>query len=147
MLARANLEMIAESRRDAVYRVQVKPFRGSGGGTWSKMYHYFQFRRDEFLQHYHKRSNVESTFSMMKRKFRDSLRSKTDVAMVNEVLCKVLCHNLVVLIHETHELGIDPVFWGKCCLKPGVSRVVSEHVAMDCDVGRLGRFWMDSTIH
>ena len=35
----------------------------------------------------------------------------TDVAMVNETLCKILCHNLVVLIHETHELGINPVFW------------------------------------
>jgi transposase len=68
------------------------------------------FRKQEFLQHYHKRSNVESTFSMMKRKFGDSIRSKTDVAMVNEVLCKVLCHNLVVLIHEMYELGIDPVF-------------------------------------
>ena len=68
-------------------------------------------RRDEFLQHYHKRSNIESTFSMIKRKFRDSLRSKTETAMVNETLCKVLCHNLVVLIHEMHELGIDPMFW------------------------------------
>jgi hypothetical protein len=31
--------------------------------------------------------------------------------MVNEVLCKVLVHNLVVLIHEQHELGIEPEFW------------------------------------
>ena len=31
--------------------------------------------------------------------------------MVNEALCKILCHNLVVLIHEMYELGIDPVFW------------------------------------
>jgi hypothetical protein len=84
-----------------------------GGKTWVRMYHYFQFRRSEFMAHYHKRSNVESTFSMMKRKFGDALRSKTDVAMVNETLCKILCHNLVVLIHETHELGIDPVFWSK----------------------------------
>jgi transposase len=68
------------------------------------------FRKEEFLQHYHKRSNVESTFGMMKRKFGDSLRSKTDVAMVNETLCKVLWHNLLVLIHEMYELGIDPVF-------------------------------------
>ena len=49
----------------------------------------------------------------MKRKFGDSLRSKTETAMVNEVLCKVLCQNLVVLIHEMYELGIDPVFWNK----------------------------------
>jgi hypothetical protein len=26
-------------------------------------------------------------------------------------LRKILCHNLAVLVHETHELGIDPVFW------------------------------------
>jgi len=90
-------------------------FRGNAtggvGGTYEQMFHYFMFRKQEFLAHYHKRSNVESTFSMMKRKFGDSLRSKTDVAMVNETLCKILCHNLVVLIHEVCELGIDPVFW------------------------------------
>jgi transposase len=31
---------------------------------------------DEFMQHYHKRSNVESAFSAIKRKFGDSVRSK-----------------------------------------------------------------------
>lgn len=90
-----------------------KLMTGEGGRSWGRMFHYFQFKREEFLAHYHKRSNVESTFSMMKRKFGDSLRSKTDIAMVNETLCKVLCHNLVVLIHEMHELGIDPVFWSE----------------------------------
>jgi len=108
----------SKANTSAVAKTGATPFiafashhRGNGGGTWEKMYHYFSFRRTEFLQHYHKRSNVESTFSMMKRKFGDGLRSKTDVAMVNETLCKVLCHNLVVLIHEMYELGIDPVFW------------------------------------
>jgi transposase len=103
---------------DVVHQFGGTPFislRGNAtggiGGTFGQMFHYFMFRRDEFLQHYHKRSNIESTFSMMKRKFGDSLRSKTDVAMVNETLCKVLCHNLVVLIHEMYELGIGPVFW------------------------------------
>ncbi len=103
---------------DAITAVGGVPFlamqdshRGHGGGTSEKMYHYFQFRREEFMRHYHKRSNVESAFSMMKRKFGDSLRSKGDTAMVNEALCKILCHNLVVLIHEMAELGIEPVFW------------------------------------
>ena len=59
----------------------------------------------------HKRSNVESTFSMIKAKFRDHVRSKTDVAMVNEVLCKIVCHNICCLIQESHELGIDAAFW------------------------------------
>ena len=81
------------------------------GGLWEQMFHFFMYKRDEFLSHYHKRSNVESTFSALKRKFGDALRSKTDTAMLNEALCKVLCHNLVVLIHEMQELGIEPIFW------------------------------------
>lgn len=85
-------------------------------GLWQRMYHLYQFHRAEFMQHYHKRSNVESVFSMIKAKFRDHVRSKTDVAMVNETLCKVLCHNLVVLIHETYELGIDPIFWAESAI-------------------------------
>ncbi len=32
-------------------------------------------------------------------------------AQVNEVLAKVLCFNLKCLVHEIHELGIDPKFW------------------------------------
>ncbi len=91
---------------------------GGIGGAYKTMYHYFMFRRDEFVQHYHKRSNIESTFSMVKRKFGDFLRSKTDTAMTNEALCKILCHNIVVLIHEMHELGIDPVFWSNSSESP-----------------------------
>lgn len=84
---------------------------GGAGGLWEKMFHYYSFRRDEFLKHYHLRSNAESTFSMVKAKFRDHVRSRTDVAMKNEVLCKFLCHNLCV-VHQSHvELGIEPVFW------------------------------------
>jgi transposase len=86
---------------------------GKGGGLWAKMFHYFNMRRDDFLKHYHKRSNVETTFSMVKAKFGDHIRSKTDVAMVNEALCKLLCHNIVVLIHEMIELGIEPSFWAE----------------------------------
>ena len=86
---------------------------GKGDGLWPKMFHYFHFRRDEFLRHYHKRSNVESTFSMIKAKFRDHVRSKTDVAMVNEVLCKIICHNICCLIQESHELGITAEFWAE----------------------------------
>ena len=104
---------------DAISRVGGQPFIAlksnatgrSGFGAWEKMFGYFMYRRDEFLAHYHKRSNVETTFSMIKRKFGDSLRSKSETAQVNETLAKVLCHNLVVLIHEMYELGIAPVFW------------------------------------
>ena len=76
------------------------------------MFHLYSLNSDEYLSHYHKRSNVESTFSMVKAKFGDHLRSKTDTAMVNEALCKILCHNVCCLIQSTYELGVVPMFWG-----------------------------------
>jgi transposase len=75
-----------------------------------KLFHYYSFKREEFLVHYHKRSNVETTFSMIKAKFGERLRSKTETAQVNEALCKVLCHNLCVVIQSMYELGIAPEF-------------------------------------
>jgi transposase len=84
---------------------------GAVGGLFAKAFHFFQFNQEEYLAHYHKRSNVESTISAVKRKFGDAVMSKTDTAMVNEVLCKLLCHNLTCLIQEQETLGILPVFW------------------------------------
>lgn len=77
---------------------------------WKKLFHFYNFKREEFLTHYHKRSNVETTFSMIKAKFGEKLRCKTETAQVNEALCKVLCHNLCVVIQSMYELGIDPTF-------------------------------------
>ena len=81
---------------------------GACGGIFAKAFRFFSMYREEYLQCYHKRSNVESTFSMIKRKHGDSVRSKTDVAMKNEVLCKILCHNICCLISAMYELGIEP---------------------------------------
>jgi transposase len=62
------------------------------------MHHLFSYQRDTFLARYHQRSNVETTFSMITAKFGDSLRSKSEVGQFNEVFCKVIAHNLCVLI-------------------------------------------------
>jgi hypothetical protein len=47
---------------------------------------------------------------MIETKQRHSLRSKTEVAGRNEVLCKILCHSLCVNISAMYELGIQPMF-------------------------------------
>ncbi len=47
---------------------------------------------------------------MRKTKFCDTLRSKSDTAQVNELLYKVLCHNISCLIQSIYELGIEPNF-------------------------------------
>lgn len=84
--------------------------KGSGSKLWNKMFYYFLYNHDEFNQHYHKRSNIESTFHMIKSKFGDSVRSKSRTAQVNEVLCKILCHNICVLIQETGNLSKGNIF-------------------------------------
>ena len=74
------------------------------------MWGLFMYKQPEFQAHYNLRSNVETTFSALKRKFGGAVRSKTFTAQVNEILCKILCHNLAVLVHARHELGIEAVF-------------------------------------
>ena len=57
-----------------------------------------------------RRSNVESAMWMIKSKFGGAVRSKLPTAQVNEVLCKVLCHNLTCIVHAITEFGIDADF-------------------------------------
>lgn len=80
---------------------------------WKSIYHYFSYNTERFMNHYHKRSNVETTFSMIKAKFGDSLRSKTKQAQLNEALCKVLCHTICCLIQSMYELGLKPKFYAQ----------------------------------
>lgn len=94
---------------------------GNGPDLWRRLYHFYMLNRETFLQHYHKRSNVETVFSMIKGKFGDAVRSKTDVAQANEVLCKVLAHNLCVLVQSIYELGIEPTFWAESAVAQEVA--------------------------
>lgn len=92
------------------YDSRVVPPDPSDDSIWARMYWMFHHREGEWKAIYHRRSKVETAFSSIKRLFGGSIRSKNHVAQVNEVLCKVVCHNLVVLIHEMHELGVYPEF-------------------------------------
>jgi transposase len=95
------------------------------GGLFEKMFHFYNLRRDEFLTHYHKRSNVETTNMMIKSKFGDSIRSKTDTPMINEAVAKVLCHNICCLTQSHYELGINATFWGdEPAALPGITKTI-----------------------
>lgn len=107
-----NLEAIAK-----VGATSYIPFKDNnkpgGAELWNKAFHAFLFHRDEFLRHYGQRSNVEGVFSSIKRKFGPAVRAKKFDAQVNEVLLKVLCHNLSVLVRAIHLLDLDPKFWNQ----------------------------------
>lgn len=108
-LSKANVEAIA-----AVGARPLIPFKenssGKGPLLWRKMYSEFMLNRPEFLQRYHARSNVEATFSMIKRVLGGAVRSKLPVAQENEVYAKVLVHNLRCVVEATFFFGLEPAF-------------------------------------
>jgi hypothetical protein len=46
---------------------------------------------------YHKRSNVETAFSTIKTNLGHSVLSKSRTGQIDEVLCEILAHNIVVV--------------------------------------------------
>lgn len=82
-----------------------------GNELWNKLFHYYAMNREKFLERYHKRSNVESTFHAIKALFGGTLRSKMRTAQINECLARILCHNLVCLVRSIFNFGLQPEFW------------------------------------
>ena len=109
--SRANLE--AAKKNGMVPFIPFKKNttgKADGSRIWSEMYEYFKNHRGEFKRHYHQRSNVETAFSMLKRKFGVKLDNKKPVSQRNEMLTKCVAHNILVLIKAVHTLGIEPDF-------------------------------------
>lgn len=77
---------------------------------WIRMYNLFKNHKETFLNRYHKRSNVETVFSMIKMRLGEFLKSKTYQAQCNEVLFKFLVHNICCLIQEIYENHVEVNF-------------------------------------
>ena len=109
--SKKNLELIKENGA-----IPFIPFKknvtGKRGGCaiWKKMYHYFIYKNEDFMSHYNKRSNVETTFHMIKSKFEERLRSKSETSQINELMLKLLCHNICCVIQSICELGVKAEF-------------------------------------
>jgi transposase len=65
-LSRTNLAAIEAARAFPLIPVKSNSIglhaSGKGSDLWRKMFGFFTYRREEFLKHYHQRSNVETTF-------------------------------------------------------------------------------------
>ena len=119
-LSESNLQEVASHGA-----VPYIPFKsnttGKGSSLWRWLYGYFITHEDEWSQHYHKRSNVETTFSMIKGKFGDALRSKSPTGQVNEILLKMLCHGFAPKVSLESKVRAE-------------SEVVSESIAKPAEV-------------
>lgn len=71
--------------------------KSGGSSEWRRAYLMWKDNPNDFDKSYHNRSVVESLFSSAKRTKLNFIRSKNFVAGRNEILLKVLCHNLVIL--------------------------------------------------
>ena len=82
--------------------------------VWTRMYNYFEKHQNDFMQKYHRRSNVETIFSMVKLRLGEFLKCKNFESQRNELLMKFICHNICCLIQEIFENEIHVDF--KKCL-------------------------------
>ncbi len=110
-LSRKNLQIIVDSGA-----IPFIPFKSNsqsnkrGSMVWTKMFQYCKEKPQEFFEHYHRRSNVETTFSMIKQKFGKEVVSRNFTSQTNEVLLKILCHNICCLISAYFEKNIESYY-------------------------------------
>jgi hypothetical protein len=106
--SRKNLQLI-----QALEAMPFIPFKSNAMPTtkgcpiWKAMYEFFENNKDKFEHFYHRRSQVESCFSQVKRKYGEFLKSKNFESQRNEVLLKFLVHNISTLIEYTFHTGIQ----------------------------------------
>ena len=76
---------------------------------------YSAFKTDEgkaFKEEYRYRVKVENLFSSIKTRFGGSVRATHDSGPENEVLLKLICHNVHMLLLAAKVYGLDPTFGG-----------------------------------
>jgi transposase len=88
---------------------------GGASPMWRKMLKYFSDNQEEFMKKYHKRSNIESCFSMIKRRFGNNVKCKKETSQDNEIYAKILAHNICVLVQELflNNINLDFNFHAK----------------------------------
>lgn len=110
-LAKYNLAAIAEAGAEPFIAFKSNSVgMDSPSPHWRKMWCLFQLKADDFFAHYHRRSNVESAIGSIKARCGGLVRSRTATAQCNEVLAKVLLHNLACLVHAIEKYGIGVAF-------------------------------------
>jgi len=108
-LARENCNAVEKAGGKPWFRIKRNTTtKSKGSPAWKTMVKAAKENPKEFNEHYHKRSNSESTNSAKKRKFGSSVRSKNDSAKENEAYWQWIGYNFSVLSRARYEYGIVP---------------------------------------
>ncbi len=84
--------------------------QSKGSPAYHKMFLFFTYHRDKFDEHYRDRANVEVAFGSIKQKIGETIMSRNFNAQVNELLCKLIAHNITMLIQAMFGFGVLPDF-------------------------------------
>ena len=124
-LSRQNVQLTADAGAKPYIhpKKNTRPVAKGHYPAWNNMIWLWRTHQAAFLQAYHQRSNVESGFSSIKRKFGSSVRSKDFIGQQNEVLLKVVCHNASMLTHALLQFNISPQSL-LSAQKPALSRIL-----------------------
>jgi transposase len=88
-------ENIHEYIRNTIGAESVIPVRKWGGNIYSGKYRMEMFR-DFDQKKYGQRNMVETVFSMIKRKYGDTVRSRKYVNQVKEIKIRMILHNMTL---------------------------------------------------
>lgn len=97
------------------------PFKSNSVGKpkgcrlWRVMFEKFHNENEDYMKKYHRRSNIETAFFMVKQNFGDNILTKNLEANINEIKVKFLCQNISTLIQEAYERDIEIDF--ESCVK------------------------------
>lgn len=115
----ADKAYLSKKNLEAINKAGATPFipfkensvgMASKSEHWRKMWCHFTLKADDFAKRYHRRSNVETVMHMVKAKFGAAVRAKTPRAQINEILAKLICHNLACIVQAIEEHGIQVDF-------------------------------------
>ena len=116
----ADAGYLSKDNVKAIHEINAKPFimgkknvnvpNKNSTSAWGKMLGLWKRNQMYFAEHYHKRSNVESTFGALKRKFGDFCRCKKEESQENEILCRIVCFNTAILSESLLSFDLKPKF-------------------------------------
>ena len=115
----ADMAYSSKKNLELVFKIGATPYipfkknvsgRKHGSLIWIKTYEFFKKQPQKFYEKYHKRSNSETSFSMIKVKLGSNLKTKNFTSQQNEILLKLIVHNCFCLIHEFYEKNIESYF-------------------------------------
>ena len=101
--------------------------------AWSRHLYEFLMNQEKFLQHYHRRSNIETTFAMIKAKLGAAVATRKPTAQANEVLAKCVAHNLCCVVKAIFTAGLAPTFWPDAPAVPPTPALAPAEASSDSD--------------